>query len=244
MKLFLVGTSKFETAVKKYKPLYVLESFQYVKPWQMQEMKNWNLFYLDSGAYTFLKHQAKSHLIDWEGYLSKYISFINQHDIKYFMELDIDAMVGYPRVKEMRKRLEQETSKKCIPVWHRSRGLNEFKRMCREYDSIAIGGFAIKSIRPKEYDYIKKLVRVADSFGTKVHGLGYARNDLLDYGFNSTDTASWILTTVYGGLSYFENSRIRTVRPPDGFIGNRHMERAEISLKEWVKYQKYLDRKG
>lgn len=244
MKLFLAGTFNYKEAVKQYKPLYVLESFQYVKEWQIQEMKNWKLFYLDSGAFTFLNREAGRCAVDWEKYLSRYISFINQHGIAHFMELDIDSVIGYSRVKEMRKRLEMETGKRCIPVWHRSRGLEEFKRMCEEYDLIAIGGFAIKTILPREYDYIKKLIRIADSYSTKVHGLGYSRNDLLRYGFYSTDSSSWILTVKYGGISYFENNTIRTVHSPEGYIGNQYRTRGEISLKEWVKYQKYLDRKG
>ena len=40
----------------------------------------------------------------------------------------------------MRKRLEAETKKKCIPVWHRSRGKENFIELCKQYDYVAIGG--------------------------------------------------------------------------------------------------------
>ena len=127
MKLFLAGTFIAEELTKKYKPLYVLESFYYIKPWQIQEMSNWKMFLLDSGAFTFL-HAAERKRVDWDAYLSKYIAFIKANGIEYFFELDIDAIVGYESVKAMRRRLESETERRCIPVWHRSRGLEEFKR--------------------------------------------------------------------------------------------------------------------
>lgn len=41
--------------------------------------------------------------VDWNEYLDKYIDFINAHDVQYFFELDIDAIVGYERVKQLRK---------------------------------------------------------------------------------------------------------------------------------------------
>lgn len=75
MKLFLAGTFIAEELTKKYKPLYVLESFYYIKPWQIQEMSNWKMFLLDSGAFTFL-HAAERKRVDWDAYLSKYIAFI------------------------------------------------------------------------------------------------------------------------------------------------------------------------
>ena len=137
MKLFLAGTFIAEELTKKYKPLYVLESFYYIKPWQIQEMSNWKMFLLDSGAFTFL-HAAERKRVDWDAYLSKYIAFIKANGIEYFFELDIDAIVGYESVKAMRRRLESETERRCIPVWHRSRGLEEFKRLCKEYPYICL----------------------------------------------------------------------------------------------------------
>ena len=91
--------------------------------------------------------------------------------------MDIDAIVGYERVKAMRRRLESETERRCIPVWHRSRGLEEFKRLCKEYPYIGIGGFAIKTILPNEFPFVRKLIQIAAGYGTKVHGLGYTRKD-------------------------------------------------------------------
>ena len=142
MRLCLAGTFPAEKIVKEYHPEYVLESFFYIRPWQIEEIPKWKMFLLDSGAFTFMHGiEASSKPVDWDGYLSRYIDFINRNNVQHFFELDVDSIVGYDAVKRMRARLEAETGKQSIPVWHRSRGLDEFKRLCRDYPYIGIGGF-------------------------------------------------------------------------------------------------------
>ena len=231
--------------VRENRPEYVLESFFYIKPWQVEEMPKWKMFLLDSGAFTFMHGvEASSKPVDWDGYLSRDIDFINRHDVQHFFELDVDIIVGYDAVKRMRARLEAETGKQSIPVWHRSRGLDEFKSLCRDYPYIGIGGFAIKHIQPSEYGYIKRLVQYANACGVRVHGLGYTNKDAVDFGFYSVDSTTWTTQVNFGGLSYFNGSEMVVVRPPKGMIGADYRIRREYALKEWIKYQKYLDTKG
>ena len=245
MRLFLAGTNCDEPAVRKHPPEYVLESFYYFKPWQAEELPRWKMFLLDSGAFTFMHSQeAAAKPVNWDAYLSRYIAFINQYRIQHFFELDVDMIADYEAVKRMRARLEAETGRQSIPVWHRSRGLDEFKQLCKDYPYIGIGGFAIKTIRPSEYGYIRRLVQYANACGVKVHGLGYSKKDVLDYGFYSTDSTTWSTTVKFGGTSYFDGKQIIAVRPPKGKIGGDHRIRREYSLVEWIKYQKYLDTKG
>lgn len=92
MRLCLAGTFPSEKIVRANRPEYVLESFYYIKPWQIEEMPRWKMFLLDSGAFTFMHGiEASSKPIDWDGYLSRYIAFINQHGIENFFELDVDG---------------------------------------------------------------------------------------------------------------------------------------------------------
>ena len=117
MRLCLAGTFPAEKIVKEYHPEYVLESFFYIRPWQIEEIPKWKMFLLDSGAFTFMHGiEASSKPVDWDGYLSRYIDFINRNDVQHFFELDVDSIVGYDAVKRMRARLEAETGKQSIPV--------------------------------------------------------------------------------------------------------------------------------
>lgn len=117
MKVFLAGTST--------RPMHdiqecdnILESFYSIREWQLPIIKKKN-FLLDSGAFTFMNGRAGQ---DLDAYLDKYIEFINKHDVENFFELDVDVVKGLQWVEQSRRKLEKETGKKCIPVWHVSRG--------------------------------------------------------------------------------------------------------------------------
>ncbi len=243
MKICLAATASM---YPENKPLiteipYVLESFCYIRDFQLPLIKTANLFLLDSGAFTFLSN-AKSK-VDWNDYVTRYIDFINQYDAANFFELDIDAIVGYEKVKEIRKRIETETGKKTIPVWHKSRGIEEFKRLVSEYDYIAIGGFAIKDIKREEYPKIKSLVRYASEHKVKVHGLGFTPKDVTDYAFYSCDSSSWATCKRYGKVYKFADGNIKIVNPA-GMGTKRDMQPQieRITLKEWIKYQKFMSK--
>ena len=91
---------------------------------------------------------------------------------------------------------------------------------------------------------IRRLVQSANACGVRVHGLGYTKKDAADFGFYSVDSTTWTTQVNFGGLSYFNGSEMVAVRPPKGMIGIDYRIRREYSLKEWLKYQKYLDTKG
>jgi hypothetical protein len=242
MKVFLAGTfgeSKHIESVKKSP--YLLESFYYIQSWQIPLIKNCKMFLLDSGAFTFMQNSKKN--VDWDEYLDKYIAFINTHDVQYFFELDIDAIVGYERVKQLRKRLETETRKKCIPVWHKSRGKEEWLKMCEEYDYVAIGGIASKEIKPKDYPFFSWLIREARLRGAKVHGLGFTNIDgLQNYHFFSVDSTRWNCAR-FGRLEYFDGKKIQAIdrRKTHRLKGRSKKEIIEFTFAEWVKFQNYAE---
>ena len=241
MKLFLAGTNSRGYLVTQIPPRYVLESFYYIQDWQKAELRKrtWDMFLLDSGAFTFMSNSKTK--VDWNEYIQRYIDFINEYDITYFFELDIDSVVGYDNVLKLRAKLEQGTHKQCIPVWHKSRGIDEFKKLCEEYKYIAIGGLVTKEITKKEYGNLKKLVAYAKSKGVKVHGLGFTNKDAYTYGFYSVDSTNWLSSSRFGGVDVFNGKEMQKISPPQGKKGVHYKLRDEFVLKEWIKYQNYLD---
>lgn len=127
MKIFIAGinASKYLGETLNQIP-YILESFYYIQEWQLPLIKNAKMFLLDSGAFTFMNSQ-KDKEINWDVYIERYAKFINDNNIEYFFELDIDVVVGLKEVERLRNKLEKLTNKKCIPVWHKSRGLDYWK---------------------------------------------------------------------------------------------------------------------
>lgn len=220
---------------------FILESFYYIRDYQLPLIKSAELFLLDSGAFTFMSNQHKT--VNWNEYLDRYIEFINKYDVDHFFELDIDVVVGYNEVIKLRQRLERETGKKCIPVWHKSRGIEEYKKLCEEYKYIAIGGIVTGEIEKSEYPVMKKLVAYANSKGVKVHGLGFTERHIENYGFYSVDSTTWNMVSRFGKIYRFTGNKIVVATPRNKAMDKSKYEEGEVhNIKEWIKYQNYLRR--
>ena len=204
-KIFLAACSHVKTPVVNsgIKPHYILESFMDLRGGGEAKKKyiEWCLtadeFLLDSGAFTFInkaKKKEKFSVKEINFYCKEYVKFINQYDIKLFFEMDLDCIFPYEKVKKARKWIEKHTGKKCIPVWHISRGMDDFYKMCQEYDYVAVGGIAAKEIKKKDYKLLWDLCDIAHSYGCKVHGLGYLPIALLNENacpFDTVDGTGW-----------------------------------------------------
>ncbi len=153
---------------------------------------------IDSGAHSFQFGKK----VDFLEYTKQYAEFIKKFDrpnvIGYF-EMDVDNVIGYDKVLELRKILEQVTDK-IIPVWHRNRGIEDFKKMCQQYAGkiVAITGFANKEIRDEQYIMFLKY---AKKYNCKVHCLGMTRKKILDkVPFDYVDSSSWVQDSIFGRI--------------------------------------------
>ena len=153
---------------------------------------------IDSGAHSFQKGKK----VDWVEYTKKYMEFIKDFDkpnvVGYF-EMDVDNIIGYDKVLELRQMLES-ISNKIIPVWHKNRGIEEFKKMCQDYSGkvIAITGFKNEDIKDEQY---LMFLKYAKKYNCKVHCLGMTRKKVLDkVPFDYVDSSSWVQQTVYGRI--------------------------------------------
>ena len=151
---------------------------------------------IDSGAHSFQKGKK----VDWDKYTEEYANFIKKFDnpnvIGYF-EMDVDNIIGYNKVLELRKILEK-VSNKIIPVWHKNRGIEDYKKMCQDYAGkiIAITGFKNEDIKDEQY---LMFLKYAKNNNCKVHCLGMTRRKILDkVPFDYVDSSSWLQNAVYG----------------------------------------------
>lgn len=84
---------------------------------------------IDSGAHSFQHGVGKK--IDWVAYTKEYAQWIKENDndkILGYFEMDIDNVVGYENVLELRKILLEVTDK-IIPVWHKIEVLKNSKNV-------------------------------------------------------------------------------------------------------------------
>lgn len=243
MKICLAGTCSRDFLHEEVsKSKYLLESFWYFQPWQVPLLKSSELFLIDSGAFTFMNTVKGT--VDWNEYLDRYIAFINKYNIKHFFELDVDSITGYDTVKKLRAKLEHETGKKSIPVWHVSRGKEEFIKMCQEYDYVACGGLVTKEMSPETAKkYLPWFVKTAHSYGTKIHGLGFTNlKELSRINFDSVDSTSWLAGARFGTVYRFNGKTISTHKAPTGYKTAHYKQLDLNNLREWIKFQDYADR--
>lgn len=219
------------------KSKYLLISYYYNKDPIFIE----NVDYIvDSGAFTFMNGR-KIDQKSFEIYVDDYIEYIKKYKFKKYLELDVDSIWGLDYVKKIREKLEKEIGYQCIPVWHKSRGRKEFEKMVEEYKYIAIGGIAIGDIKRKDHGYFKVLNTYARKKGCKVHGLGFTpTSNLNDYGFYSCDSTSWVSGSKHGSIYQFNHNRIRTLRR-EGQRIKAPISLNKYNIKEWIKYQNYVD---
>lgn len=245
MKICLAGTyavtNKNKAKINESK--YILESYYYINDWQIKYIKDFKLFLLDSGAFTFMSNSKKQ--INWDKYVEEYADFINRYDVNYFFELDIDAIIGIKEVERLRDKLEKLTNKKCIPVWHKSRGLDYWKKIVREYDYVAIGGIVTKEIKPQEYKIFTALLKMAKDNNCKVHGLGFTNlKSLYKYHFYSVDSTSWKSGNRFGTIYIYKGNKLEQIKKDNKRTksGNWYHKIEYWNFKEWLKFQEYADK--
>lgn len=158
---------------------------------------------IDSGAHSFQKGKK----VDWVKYTYEYATFIKNFDadnVLGYFEMDVDNIIGYKNVLELRKILES-VSGKIIPVWHKNRGIADFKEMCKTHKGkiVAISGFKNEDIKDNQY---AMFLKYAWESGCSLHCLGMTRKNILDQvPFDYTDSSSWKQHGIFGKIDNVGN---------------------------------------
>ena len=240
MRIYLAGIASHQSICGKNPPKYFLESFYYFKDWEKTLLETSDIL-LDSGAFTFMQSSKKK--TNWDEYIERYAQFIVSNNIDKFFELDIDSIVGYAEVLRLRDKLQRLTGKQPIPVWHKPRGISEYKRHCDEFPYIAIGGYVIKEFRPSDFSALPAMLNYAHLHNTKVHGLGFtATTRLKEYHFDSVDSTTWTVGGRFADLCYFDGHTMRrwsSVR--NGMKMTNSEGVCEKNYNEWLKFQAYAE---
>lgn len=216
-----------------------LMSFYYLKQSVFEKvLAHSELMLIDSGAHSFQKGKK----VDWVEYTKRYAAWIKENDcpkiIGYF-EMDVDNAIGYERVLYLRSILEA-ASDKIIPVWHKNRGVDEFKRMCQQYAGkiVAITGFRNEDIKDEQYIMFLKY---AKKHGCKVHCLGMTRKEILDkVPFDYVDSSSWCQRGAYARIgnrrvdSDFARNNVKRIFVENYKLG---MEMQKYYYKRWNRYE-------
>lgn len=247
MKLFLAESGGLWGAyfsAEQFAHAYILQSFYYADDFtEKYIIPNASDFLLDSGAFTFMQGKSSP---NWDEYVERYADFINRNKVEKYFELDIDSVTGYDRVKEIRRKLERLTNRQSIPVWHRSRGKDEFVRHCGEYPYVALGGL-VDGAKKGEYarslwKYFPWFINTAHKNGAKIHALGFTSLDgIRQYHFDSVDSTAWTTGNRFGHLYFFDGKTMQKRDVPKWHRIKDAKAAALHNYTEWIKFQKYAE---
>lgn len=227
------------------KGVYILETYHEIKNKESIPWLDPNYFMLDSGAYTFMRGNAKNiDKIDWEQYIFEYAKFIKKHKVKLFFELDIDSIIGYDNVLRLTEKLNKLVGYKCIPVWHKSRGVDAWIESTKKHDYVSLSASGNNNSsewtrKPNIENVLFKMNKIAQKNGAKVHALGFTKFDILGkVMFTSCDSTSWTYGLRSGQIQKFRNGKIVKIPKSEG---TRLIAKNVIphDYAEWVKLQKY-----
>jgi len=249
MKMYLAGNGCYVKDALNMLDLFdrtnCLESFCYIKDWQIKNIHRFKSFMLDSGAFTFMMQKGKRP--DWNEYVDRYGTFVKEHDIKLFIELDIDKLIGKDATAALRKRLEDITGRKPIWVLQEGRTEQDFYRAIEEYKYIAIplSGKSSPLCRERRgmRGTINKLCNLAHRKKAQVHGLGFTKDNAAEYDFDSVDSTAWIYGNRSGFVYKFNGSGLIKIRAPQGYK-LKSREAAINNYAETIKYAEYLEHMG
>lgn len=226
---------------------YFLDSFYYYET-DKNTRRNFDAYYtdlqdrfmLDSGAFSFI-NQARAVVPDIDAFTDRYIDFVRAFNPPYFFEMDVDLVYGVDKALQLRRRIEDETGRRPIPVWHAPRGAAAFIRDCRDYDYVAIGSPLMRDHNRKTIiSLFPWFVSTAHKHGARIHALGLSMLDvLLTSRFDSCDSTAWVKQGAYGKVARFNGRGISLI----GSAEYRTERTAVVphNLREYIKLQKYLE---
>lgn len=248
MLIYLAGDGNSVWQLNNFYDFHRLDSYLSVRKNKnfFHEVHRYKSFILDSGCFTFLKNKAKAN-IDWEKYVHEYADFVKKNQIKYYVQVDVDTIIGLDLVEKLTVRLEKLVGYQCMPVWHMNRGYDKWLEICKDYKYICFGAFLTDNLKMSNYGKVNKFIYDARIQGTRVHGLGMtSRIWLPKLNFYSVDSSSWTFGARAGTLYKFENNEIKTFTDkPNGkrMSKNGWLALGWHNMKEWIKYQKYMETK-
>lgn len=242
MKLYLAGEGHWRNfSCSDLARCNRLKSFAYASSNSIDNPRLYKSFMLDSGAFSFAYGKKTPSVVNWFEYLEQYAQYINDNDVQLFFELDIDKLVGYEEVCKLRKALEDKTNKQCIPVWHLTRGKDDWLRTCSEYSYVALGGLAAKEL-PSPEKVIPWFTRTAHARDCKVHGLGYSKiTALQSVEFDSVDSTTWLYGLIAGHLFQYRGGYNMTKILPEPGYRMEIRKTAVHNFHQWLQFAEFLE---
>lgn len=239
MKIFLAGLpdTQILLAARGQWDFNRLASYHYTSDAALALHTRYRDYILDSGVFTYLTSRkgAQAAATDWDEYVAKYAATVKRHNVRNYVEVDVDKVIGVAEVERLRHRLTELVGWPPMPVWHMGRGWEDWLKTVRDYRYVCFGAFLTDGLPESRYDLIPKFIAEATRVRCKVHGLGMTKPQwLARLPFYSVDSTSWMSPARFGGVFIRTSAGMKNIRPPEG--ARTKYDALTYSFDEWVKF--------
>ncbi len=225
---------------------------------------------IDSGAHTFFGYTGESTMAHHNSkdkskmpcpdkYFARYFEWIkeNYEKISYYVELDIQSIVGMDKVRKWRAMLKSAgVFDKCILVAHSVDTWEDFVELCEESESKYIG---FEGLRAKKILMpYTKMLKYCYERQIKVHGFALTDASIAsNFPFSTVDSTTWTAPVRFGSIIVVDGGKLKQVAPtkanylkykvsPDMFKTDRSKEASTLKLNHAMEsqreYEKFLTR--
>jgi len=234
MKIYLAGYGSISTSYNVILPKInnIFYSYFYEKTvnksFKADPLVGQRLSVVDSGAHTFFaaassalgtpqKNKVDVKSEDPADYVKRYIKWIqaNYDKASYFVELDIQDLVGYPTVEKWRRWYKDAgIEDKIIWCFHECNEWKDYEAMVDTVPSRYMAVEGMRSGRPcLPYN---RLIKYAYDRKCKVHGFALVKRKIVNrFPFYSVDSSTWNVGLKYGNIPIFDNGNIIQLRESD-----------------------------
>ncbi len=239
MKVFFAGGEGRQDIFLKMGVKNVLCSYYYIKNGKkridLQAYKDAGIkIMIGSGAHTIVVRKKIINNIDPEEYFNSYLEWLseNRNLIDYYVELDIQEIIGLDRVKGWRRQMRDKGLNPIVALHPRVGSPDtEWNEMTSEYNYCAIEGGL-----PLHY-YINKLL-VSEKKKVRVHGFAMTKSyEMSKIPFYSVDSTSWLSGSRFGGSYFWLNDKLLQEGPDNKKSRYRFKNQIVKAGLNWIKIE-------
>lgn len=224
---------------------------------------------IDSGAHSFFtstginirtfgKRKTKID-VSIDQYVKEYIDWLKKAVgmklIDYYVELDVDKIVGIEKVKAWREEMKANGLNPLL-VWHDSMTRTEWEEMCKNNKYVCLADVFNTPHK------VPVMIDIAKKYKTKVHGFALTQLDLLTkVPLYSVDSTTWLSGSRYGLTFVFRSNKLESYGSEEKDVRKKLKEKAEqkgldfnkilrddgeevdkFNISQWLDFQDYLDK--
>ena len=183
-----------------------------------------NIF-LDSGAYTVNKDDAKFTDDELYDIAAEYMAFVSENLDHVEMVSEFDAQqLGQEWIHAMREDFYDELGDKFMPIWHAEYGTDELERLCANYAYVGIHQSHIgdRNLTPTLNNLVAR-------YGVKLHGLAATKPEVMQQiKWYSVASTSWLTPAQFGDTIIWSKARKLERFPKD------YKEEGRKKNRSWI----------